>query len=166
MGDLRHERGLPAVPRPEVLVLRCERGLLTPQACLQTRTWVQPSPHVGRRIEDERVLARLPASTRSSGVYWRYGFFAHVLLRLSGRPRPISVPRPVTHPARRRCRTVATPSPSSVGPTTSGMAVIRSAKVIGRRDGFSAPDLALRTGLPAPRSTAVATSCPPTMPLP
>ena len=126
VGDLRDELGLPAVHLLEVTILRFERGLLTLQVCLQTLTWVQPSPRVGRLIEDGRVLARLPASARSSGAYLLHGFFPHFLLRLSGGPRRIWVPRPVSRPAPRRCRTVATTSPSSSGPTTSWMAVIRS----------------------------------------
>jgi hypothetical protein len=80
--------------------------------------------------------------------------------------RQVPVPRLVSSPAPRRCRTVATATPSPSGPTTSWMAVIGSAGVMGRCDSFSAPGLPLPTGVPALRATTVATSCPPAMPLP
>jgi hypothetical protein len=60
---------------------------------------------------------------------------------------------------------VATTSPSSSGPTTSWMAVIRSASVVGRREGLAAPSQPLPIVVTAPRSITVVTSCPPAMPL-
>jgi hypothetical protein len=60
---------------------------------------------------------------------------------------------------------VATTSPSSAGPTTSWMAVIRSARVMGRREGLASPDLPWPTVVTGLRSITVAISCPPGVPL-
>jgi len=60
---------------------------------------------------------------------------------------------------------VATTSRSSSGPTTSWIAMTRSAKVMGWREGLAAPGLPRRTGVPALRAITVAMSCPPTMSL-
>lgn len=68
-------------------------------------------------------------------------------------------------PTPRRCRTVATTSPSSSGPTTSWMAMIRSARVMERDHGLASPRLPLPTVVTACRSITVAMSSPPAEPL-
>ena len=49
--------GLPAVHLLEMTILRFERGLLTPQVCLQRRTCAASWPRVGRLSEGARSLA-------------------------------------------------------------------------------------------------------------
>jgi hypothetical protein len=72
--------------------------------------------------------------------------------------RRVPVLSAISRPDCSRCRPVATTSPSSAGPATSCRAVIRSYRVMGRRESLAAPDLPLLMGVTAPRSFTVAMS--------
>jgi hypothetical protein len=82
----------------------------------------------------------------------------------SDRSAAFPVPRPVIRPDFKRCRTVATTSPSSAGPTTSWMVLIRPAKVRGRCEALASLCLPLLTLVTALRSIKVAMWCPPVVP--